>query len=960
MKPTLALHKLPLYNTGRLDDSDIIAAFAARQSLFDRIITDIGAEKVDSRAQHHLIVGQRGMGKTMLLSRIAAEIRTSLLGQHFIPLSFAEEQYAVDRLSKFWLNCLDSLADAQERTGNQADADRIDEVVKNLNARMLGASKDDGPLAREALAAFLDAAASLQRRPVLLVDNLQLVFERISDEQQHALRELLMRPGSPILIGASPSPPPESQDYGAAFYDHFKVHYLRPLEVEEMQALMLHLADAIGREDVRSRIISHPHRLKVLRQLTGGNPRTTATLFFLYAEDFAPTVFGDLENLLDRVTPLYKARFEELSTQQQVIASAIANHWDPVSSRALSEITGLPMTGISGQLDRMEKNGFIERVSLFGQSSTGYQIAERFFNVWFLMRSASRRQRREVEFLTRFIENFYDSEDRSKIATRLLDECDLSADRHLFAKALGATLDDKVFAAELDRHATLDALRQKAAESRRKLDEILDLSSLPPATLSFNKLREKLISLVPSNGTVAPESFTEAILGDRHMFMNRDRERLASSNHTLGIEEINSLMAVTQSHQDMDEEEYGKESTSFLMKRLASGQIRNCKDVEDWNRTILVCHDDETMRIILETLPDNLGNQLSEEARKKVLDILGGWVNGSHNEQLDRINILLTTFGTAEYAEDVIKTLENMLPINQAQLKAFKVGRETEDQVGETVLSNSDQDLDESVELIAPHDSLSEARHDLAISATEVMVSLHNLIGTILSSLLSRPADGEKVFLKALALDQSSGRTCILLGDLYSTQMNRPEDAKAAYAKARELEPDITGVKILYFYRDVLGDINTSLGMLDRLKKRPVSISPGEILQQEALFSAYAQNWGLASEALARALDWELEDVEITPQDKWPYTCAVLFHLNYGGEFLSLLEQRGDHLRLRPWFEALKALHLGDRGHLLNVAPEIRTTAESLYDAIKNHLDKLPESTRRRPLSPAKKKRRKN
>ena len=60
------------------------------------------------------------------------------------------------------------------------------------------------------------------------MDNLQLVFERIAAIEQHALRELLMRPGSPILVGASPSPPPESQDYGAAFYDHFKIHYLRP------------------------------------------------------------------------------------------------------------------------------------------------------------------------------------------------------------------------------------------------------------------------------------------------------------------------------------------------------------------------------------------------------------------------------------------------------------------------------------------------------------------------------------------------------------------------------------------------------------------------------------------------------------------------------------------------------------------------------------------------------------
>ena len=242
---------------------------------------------------------------------------------------------------------------------------------------------------------------------MLLVDNLQLVFERLDSGQQHSLRELLMRPGSPILVGASPSPPPQSQDYGAAFYDQFKVHYLRPLDESEMRSLLVHLADAAQRDDVRQRVVQHPARLTVLRQLTGGNPRTALTLFFLYAEDFAPNVFGDLESLLDRVTPLYKARFEELTAQQQVIASAIANHWDPVTAASLSAATGLPAGTISAQLDRLEKTGVVEHTELFGETRTGYQLAERFFNIWFLMRSASRRQRREVEFLTRFLESFY-------------------------------------------------------------------------------------------------------------------------------------------------------------------------------------------------------------------------------------------------------------------------------------------------------------------------------------------------------------------------------------------------------------------------------------------------------------------------------------------------------------------------------------------------------------------------
>ena len=62
--PLISLHQLSLYNTGRMPPEQVIAAFAARRQQFDRIVADLAAERPRSRAQHHLIVGQRGMGKT--------------------------------------------------------------------------------------------------------------------------------------------------------------------------------------------------------------------------------------------------------------------------------------------------------------------------------------------------------------------------------------------------------------------------------------------------------------------------------------------------------------------------------------------------------------------------------------------------------------------------------------------------------------------------------------------------------------------------------------------------------------------------------------------------------------------------------------------------------------------------------------------------------------------------------
>src|SRR5271168_309740 len=107
------------------------------------------------------------MGKSTLLARLGAELRTDTeLSKLFVPLVFAEEQYTVDRLSKFWLNCLDALADAAEREGRTGDSDRIDAVVQSLKRQLAGAAEKDEAPARAALEAFLKATESAGKRLV--------------------------------------------------------------------------------------------------------------------------------------------------------------------------------------------------------------------------------------------------------------------------------------------------------------------------------------------------------------------------------------------------------------------------------------------------------------------------------------------------------------------------------------------------------------------------------------------------------------------------------------------------------------------------------------------------------------------------------------------------------------------------------------------------------------------------
>ena len=640
--------QIPIYNPGRLTDEEVTALFVARRGELDALLEDLRSERLETRAQHHLVIGQRGMGKTTLLRRLAVELRSPPLVETFVPLAFDEEQYEVDRLSKFWLNCLDALADELERVGAAEFVASIDGSVRELERSL--SPTDEPRQAERVLSKFLAAAEQTGRRPVLLVDNVQLVFDRLG-RQSHALREVLQRKGGPVLVAASPSPPEQTDDYNSAFYDHFKTHYLRGLDAAEMQDLVANLATLTGRDDVAARVRSTAGRFAALHQLTGGNPRTASLLFHLYAEDFTPTVFGDLEQLLDRVTPLYKARFEELSDQGQVVVSAMASHWGPIGSGELAEVSGLKPTTVSSQLDRLRKSGVVEPVPLYGTTRSGYQIAERFFNIWLLMRSGSRRKRRKIEFLTRFLESFYDVSERHHLAMRVASEKNRSPDRALFAMSLSSTLEDSHFREDLERSVQLDVLTQESRLARRKLEEVLDLSTLPEATVKFADLRRQLV--VTGGGGAEGERFATSVLRSRDLFVQKEREKLAARGELEPEEKERVLAAVSAGHK-RDAEEFGAASLVWFEDLLESGQLRSVDDVDDWRRT-MVRSDVEKDPILIRTVPLSVARELSTPGLRPLIDRNDPGEAGPHEEWLDWGYTLAAHLGAHELAVDACR-----------------------------------------------------------------------------------------------------------------------------------------------------------------------------------------------------------------------------------------------------------------------------------------------------------------
>ncbi|WPD74061.1 tetratricopeptide repeat protein [Dickeya fangzhongdai] len=436
------------YNPDWLSDEALIANFVARQGEFTFLRDELSRVPQSGNVQHYLLVGVRGAGKTTLLKRLAAAIRQDNdLNDHLIALSFPEELYQVKNLSDFWWAACDALADELERLKLDDEADRLLTCLDQPRPR------EGDPLCESGLTLLQQTCHALVRRPVLLVDNLDFIFQRIDKSGRKlknphspaywALREALSTQDSPVVIGGSVRLSEPFTDYDKAFYDFFLPRRLGKLSLQEVQRVLECLAKARNLPEVEQQLKAHPGRIEALHELTGGNPRALSFIFDLLHQGPNGRAVEDFERLMDITTPYYKARFEDLSEQAQVVMHALAvrrpgndglrfGH----TAAEIGEHAGLPTNTVSTQLDILVREGLVEKDASYGRMQ--YRITEQLFRLWLQMR-ANRRIRQNVIGLTEFLEALFDLENVPTLLRETDTDCATSLANAHFAFALADT-----------------------------------------------------------------------------------------------------------------------------------------------------------------------------------------------------------------------------------------------------------------------------------------------------------------------------------------------------------------------------------------------------------------------------------------------------------------------------------------------------------------------------------------
>jgi DNA-binding transcriptional ArsR family regulator len=404
---------VPVYNPQSLSKPEAIAQFHARQDVYKRLLGLLREE----RPSHVLIIGTRGMGKTTLLQRVHYGVEDdNALNERFVVLEFPEEQYNVNRLHHFLLNTVDALADAMEKAGDQRMLTRVEAFADKTGKLTPQEIEEQVPK-------FLaEIGKDMSKSFLLLVDNADRLFDTIQEREQWQLRELLSNREDLTLFGATTQASEGIYGPKRAFFEFFKIETLTPLSVDEVRNLLLQLSESVEESEkgaakrrVQDWLDADPGRLRTLVQLTGGNPRTTVLLFHLVLDGLSGGAREYLEQLLDQCTPNYKGRIDELPAQAQQILDAVALRWDPVTAMDIATDTKLETSAVSTQLTRLVRQGLLEKADPGESKKALYQVAERFFNIWYLIR-ASRRVRAKLRWFVEFLRVFFDSKELERKA----------------------------------------------------------------------------------------------------------------------------------------------------------------------------------------------------------------------------------------------------------------------------------------------------------------------------------------------------------------------------------------------------------------------------------------------------------------------------------------------------------------------------------------------------------------
>jgi tetratricopeptide (TPR) repeat protein len=581
-------------------------------------------------------------------------------------------------------------------------------------------------------------------------------------------------------------------------------------------------------------------------------------------------------------------------------------------------------TTLSGQLSRFKRDGLVEEVDTSG-TRAGYQLAERFLNIWYLMRHGTRKTKQRLRWFTIFLTKLFNVDELERMAGEAqlgkahwkAEHCEAVIDAYNLKKLSlgGKNLPDK-------ESNVLSALFEKAkrqieshnvTEAIVMLDDLLDQMADAGATVAIAMVLSAKGSLLR-----AEKCYDEAI-----QIFDEVIRRFADSNEPQLLEVV--AEAFTQKGQALAQ--LGRFSDANLTFDLTIKKFENSDDTKIQQSTAramvgkaFALGDLDRLDEAIETfeLVDARFGQNTDQGTMdavatalavKGIDLLQ---LGRHDEAIGIFDIIESRFDK-NVSDDISWTVANALVvkgITYAMLGQSDIAIKTFESVIQRFYSSIDGMLSKPV--LRAYANMADLLSELG--RFEESNSVYNEMN-------ARFGDQEW---NELDISLSSAIAKMFVHSFWIVGRREVSVRKLQTIAQNNHDQAIFKTSLFWMFMAM-----ENRDEADRLASELEALTGGAKALFQAGIDLSADNIGASLLHLAEALQLGLEgEFDFSEDLLWYLRIAV--ERGYGEKLINWFDESGNADRYAPVYGALVA-HIKGEGHLLDLNPEVRSVAKPLF-----------------------------
>lgn len=317
-------------------------------------------------ATHSLLIGNRGMGKSHLISVLYHRLsRSEMVKKNLVIAYLEEDPYGIAD----YLDLLRRIIRAIARLEQNPDQKKA-----LLAAHQVLIATEPSRRIAVAEAILLEHLAG--RRMLLLVENLNDIFNALGEVGQSRWRDFLQSQDNTMICATSQAIFTDVQSRERPFFGFFHVSYLEKLRFQEAHDLLIALAEEKNNQDLIA-YLKTPEgagKLRAIFELTEGNHRLLVTFYDFFMSEFRAELSRSFLQTVDQMKPYYESFLKLLPPQQQKIVQFLVVERIPQAGKVIGDNCFLPSTTVSKQMSELQRLGYVRNTRL-GRDAY-YEITE--------------------------------------------------------------------------------------------------------------------------------------------------------------------------------------------------------------------------------------------------------------------------------------------------------------------------------------------------------------------------------------------------------------------------------------------------------------------------------------------------------------------------------------------------------------------------------------------------------